>query len=182
VIVDLDEIEVGRWALHVFAARHRSDVSVAHFSIVVEGAITDDNQSFGFSPASHYATDCGNGTYDLTNFTCSCPVDRLGQSCQTVVDVHQGLGSRIEFKLPPLGLKWLSFDGPGFARNYRLRTEEVVGLFRLYAVLGNPLGIPAAYEAVRYMDYLAPAIVLQQFTGTLFGRGNVSFLIRNRSV
>jgi subtilisin family serine protease len=176
VIIDPAELELGTYEVHVIAA-HLAPTPITNFSIAAVGAITTANQYFAFAPATDCATGCGNGICDSANLTCSCPVDRVGQSCQTSIEVYQGSASPIEFEVPPFGLKWLALDELGSHKRYRLSTEKSGGRFQIYTARGNSHAIPNDYEVVESINYSVPTI----YKKTMSFDGNMSVLIRNDS-
>jgi subtilisin family serine protease len=177
VIIDPADLEVGLYKVHVIAA-HRTSERETKFSIAAVGGITTDKGYFVFTPADDCATPCVNGTCDSATFTCSCPADRVGHACQTGVELYHGLGSQVEFTVPPFGLKYLSFDGDlGRFVRYNLSTQKLVGSFQIYGIRADSADIPNDYKNVKLMDNRT-----QSAHGTmLWVKGKMSFLVRNNA-
>jgi hypothetical protein len=178
VILDADELELGIYEVHVIVL-NPSVAPTTNFSIAAIGGITISNEYFRFESATKCATDCGDGTCDLSTLICSCPNNKVGESCQTNVETNKVSDSRIDVEIPPWGLKWFTFTNEEEVTGlvtFKATTEKLIGGFRVYSVIGGRSDLPRDFDDL-YIDALEITgnVMLTSYTDEL------SLLIKNDS-
>jgi subtilisin family serine protease len=178
VIIDPSELEIGDYEVHVIASN--PDIApIANFSIAAVGGINIQSDYFRFEPARSCATGCGDGTCNEETWTCSCPTNKLGRSCQTTVESHRASRSNVTFELPAWGLKWLMFENDdkvtGFA-TYTVTPASNGTVLYAYAAQGGPRDLPRDFDQ-HHLDTV-PFTEKVSLTSTEQG---ISLLVKNDS-